>query len=134
MNSEMRRARALALLLDLLIPVAAADAVGLILTTLLWRIRPASPFAAAAIWAAVAGGALAIFLLRDASGGRARRWFALEARDAQARPPGPWGSIRRNLPLLIPGWNLFEVWPVLRDGSASRRSDRRRGTKVVPLD
>ncbi|MFN2386211.1 MAG: hypothetical protein ABR576_08000, partial [Thermoanaerobaculia bacterium] len=64
-----------------------------------------------------------------------RRWFALEARDeAPGNPPGRWGSIRRNLPLLIPFWNLAEAWPVLRDGAARRPSDRRRGIRIHPID
>ena len=45
-----------------------------------------------------ASAAVAAFLLRDRRGGRARRWLALEARRPDGRPPGAWGSIRRNLP------------------------------------
>jgi hypothetical protein len=48
----------------------------------------------------------------------------------------PWiwrasASIRRNLPLLVPVWNLIEAWPVLRRGEAQRAADRKRGLQVV---
>jgi hypothetical protein len=134
MNSEVRRARVLAFWLDLLIPAAIADGVGLLTTAALWYLRPESRALAAWIWASLAAAALMAFLLRDSRGGRARRWLALEARDENGGQPGPWASIRRNLPLLIPGWNLLEAWPVLRDGRAARRSDRRRGVWIAPCD
>lgn len=134
MNSETRRARALAFSLDLLIPAAIADGAGLLLTAAAWYLAPAICAQAAWIWLAAAAAALAAFLLRDSRGGRARRWLALQVRDPEGQPPGLWGSIRRNLPLLVPGWNLIEVWPVLRDGRAARRSDRRRGFEVAPCD
>lgn len=136
MNSEHRRARLLAFLLDLTIPALAADAAALPIAFLLGRLVPAGQAAVAGAWIFLpaAAGALAAFLLRDARGGRARKWMALELRDRTGAQPGPWGSIRRNLPLLVPGWNLIEVWPVLRDGLAPRPSDRRRGLQVVPCD
>jgi hypothetical protein len=127
----MRRARILAFLLDLLVCVAIADAASLAATVALWYWLPAWRAAIPWVWAVAAAGAIVGFLLRDASGGRARRWLALEAVDPEGLPPGPRGSIRRNLPLLVPGWNLFEVWPVLRDGAAQRPADRRRRIRVV---
>jgi len=134
MNSEMRRARAFALLLDLLIPAAIADAVGLLLTAAVWYVAPEISPRAAWIWLGAAAAALGAFLLRDGRGGRARRWLAFEVRDREGQAPGRWGSIRRNLPLLVPGWNLIEAWPILRDGRAARPSDRRRGFEVAPCD
>jgi hypothetical protein len=134
MASETRRARALACLLDLLIPASIADFIALVLTAAVWFLAPGTRAQTPWIWAVAAGAALIAFLLRDARGGRARRWLALEVRDGRHRPPGPWASIRRTLPLLIPGWNLAEAWPVLRDGTAARPSDRRLGLEVVPLD
>ncbi len=134
MNSEVRRARAFALLLDLLIPAAIADAAGLLLTAAVWYVAPESSPRAAWIWLPAAAAALFAFLLRDRRGGRARRWLALEVRDREGLTPGGWGSIRRNLPLLVPGWNLIEAWPILRDGLAARPSDRRRGFEVAPCD
>jgi hypothetical protein len=127
----MRRARILSLLLDVLLCAAPADVVGLAATVLIWRyapsVRPAVPW----VWAVLAAGATVAFLLRDARGGRARKWLALEARNPDGRPPGALGSIRRNLPLLIPLWNLYDAWPLLKDGSASRRCDRRAGTRIL---
>jgi hypothetical protein len=131
MSSEMRRARGLALLLDLLLPAAIADLAALSLTAALWFLAPGRRGLAPWIWAAAAAAATLGFLLRDTRGGRARRWLALEVRDGRGAPPGAWGSIRRNLPLLLPIWNLAEAWPVLRDGGAARPADRGRGYRVV---
>ncbi len=134
MASETRRARILACLIDLLIPAAIADVIALLLTAALWFLAPGLRAGTPWIWAVAAAAALAAFLLRDARGGRARRWLALQVRDGRHRPPGSWASIRRNLPLLIPGWNLAQAWPVLKDGTATRGSDRRLGLEVVPFD
>ncbi len=134
MNAPYRRARLLALLLDLAIPAALADAAALALSAAVWRFWPAAREETLWLWTPAAAAAVAAFLLRDARGGRARRWMALEVRRADGRPPGPWGSVRRNLPLLLPGWNALEAWPALRDGLAPRRSDRRAGFRIVPCD
>lgn len=133
MNAPRRRARALAFLLDLLICAAAADAAGLLSTAVLWSVEPLRP-AGPWIWLPAGGAGAVAFLLRDSRGGRARRWFALEARDEAGNPPGRWGSIRRNLPLVIPFWTLPEAWPVLRDGAAQRPSDRRLGIRIHATD
>ncbi len=126
----MRRIRLLALFLDVLVCAAAADAAGLVLTFLLWRYLPGARAAVPWLWAVLGLAAAVAFLLRDARGGRARRWLALEARRADGRPPGGWGSIRRNLPLLVPLWNVYDAWPLLADGEASRRSDLRTGIRI----
>jgi hypothetical protein len=131
-QSTMRRCRILALLLDLLICSIVADAAALLATAAVWIWIPTWRAALGWVWAAAAAGALSAFLLRDASGGRARRWLALEAVNPEGGPPGPLVSIRRNLPLLVPIWNLFEVWPVLRNGAAARPADRRTGIRIVP--
>ncbi len=130
----MRRLRILAFLLDLLLCSVAADAAALLATAVVWFWAPVWRGALAWIWGAAAAGALAAFLVRDASGGRARRWLALEAVRPDGGPPGAVNSIRRNLPLLVPIWNLFEVWPVLRDGAAVRPADRRTGIRIVPTN
>ena len=127
----MRRLRILAFLLDLLICTLAADAAALLATAGLWYWIPAWRGGVGWVWAAAATGALAALLLRDSSGGRARRWLALEAVAPDGGPPGPAASIRRNIPLLVPIWNLFEAWPVLRDGAAMRPADRRTGIRIV---
>ena len=129
----MRRARLLALFLDVLVCAVPADLAGLALTGIVWRFfsgaRPAIPV----LWAAAGIAATAAFLLRDVSGGRARRWLAMEARRPDGRPPGAWGSIRRNFPLIVPGWNLYDAWPLLRVGEAPRRTDRRTEIRMLRI-
>lgn len=129
----MRRARLFALFLDLLVCAAPADLAGLTLTALVWRFFPSGRSAIPAIWAAAGLAATAAFLLRDAAGGRARRWLAIEARRADGRAPGAWGSIRRNLPLVVPLWNLYDAWPLLRNADSPRRTDRRTGTGMLRI-
>jgi len=126
----MRRMRLLAFFLDVLVCALAADAVGLALTFVVWRYMPGALDAVPWLWAACGLTAVAAFLLRDRQGGRARKWLALEARRPDGRPPGAWGSIRRNLPLLVPFWNLYDAWPLRADGEAPRRSDRRTGIRI----
>jgi hypothetical protein len=129
----MRRTRLLALFLDVLACAAVADAAGLAASAFVWRLLPAARSAIPWLWAALAAAATAAFLLRDARGGRARRWLALEALRPDGRPPGAWGSVRRNFPLLLPVWNLFDAWPVLKDGEASRRCDRSTGIRIFRI-
>ena len=126
----MLRRRLLALFLDALLCASIADAVGLGSTALVWRYLPAAREAIPWMWLALALAAIGGFLLRDARGGRARRWMALEARGPDG-PPGAWGSLRRNLPLLFPGWNVYDAWPALSDGSAPRRTDSRTRTRIL---
>lgn len=127
----MRRTRLLAIFLDLVVASSVADAAGLALTGIVWRFFPDARAAIPGIWAALALAATVWFLLRDARGGRARRWLALEVRREDGRPPGAWGSIRRNLPLLFPFWNLYDAWPLMSDGEAPRRCDRRHGFRML---
>jgi len=134
MNAPYRRVRLLALFLDVAIPAALADAVALPLSAAIWRLWPSARTGTLWLWVPAAAAAVAAFLLRDAGGGRARRWMAVEVRREDGRPPGAWRSVWRNLPLLIPGWNAIEAWPALRDGLAPRRSDRRAGLRIVPCD
>jgi len=127
----MRRARLLALFLDVLVCAVPADLAGLLLTGFIWRFLPAWRGGIPAVWIVVGAAATAAFLLRDARGGRARRWLGLEARRAEGGTPGPLGSIRRNLALLVPLWNLYDAWPLLRRGDGERRTDRRTGIRIV---
>lgn len=129
----MRRARLLALFLDVLVCAAPADLAALGLTWVVWRFFPAVRAAIPGIWAAAGLAATAAFLLRDASGGRARRWLAMEARRPDGGLPGAWGSVRRNVALLVPLWNLYDAWPMLRNGESPRRTDRRTGIRMLQI-
>jgi len=126
----MRRARLLALFLDVLVAAVPADLAALALTGAVWRFLPGQRAAVPAIWAAAGVAAGIVFLLRDAGGGRARRWLAIQAVGRDGLPPGPWGSIRRNFPLIVPFWNLYDAWPLLRDETVERRTDRRTGIRI----
>lgn len=132
-NDRVRRARILAFFLDVLLCASAADLAGLSVTWAVWRLFPAFRAALPLVWAALGLAAMAAFLLRDKGGGRARRWLALEAVGGDGRPASGWDSIRRNLPLLVPIWNLVDAWPVLLDGQAPRRCDRAAGTRIVAV-
>jgi hypothetical protein len=127
----MRRARLLALFLDVLVCAVPGDLAGLLLTGFIWRFLPSWRGGIPAVWIVVGAAATGAFLLRDAGGGRARRWLALEARRPDGGPPGPLGSIRRNVPLLVPLWNLYDAWPMLRRADGERRTDRRTGIRIM---
>jgi hypothetical protein len=120
----------MALFLDVLVIAAVTDIVGLLLTGILWRYFPAGRPAVVWIWRGLAAAGVAAFLLRDARGGLSRRWLALEARRPDGRLPGVPASVGRNLALLLPLWNLYDAWPVFRQGDAPRRADRRWGTRI----
>ena len=127
----MRRARLYALFLDVLLCAVPADLAGLLLTGFTWRFAPGLRVAIPAIWIVAGAAATLSFLLRDAGGGRARRWLALEAQRPDGRPPGRLASIRRNLPLLLPVWNLYDAWPLLAGRNGERRTDRHTGIRIV---
>lgn len=127
----MLRARILAFFVDFLVCATAADLAGLGLTWAVWRLFPGFRALLPLLWTGLGLAALATFLLRDAGGGRARRWLALQAVGGDGLPPSRWASVRRNLPLLVPIWNVFDAWPVFRDGRAPRRCDRASGTRIV---
>lgn len=129
----MRRIRLLALFLDVLLCACLADVAGLTSTALVWRLLPRARFGIPWIWAFLAAAAILAFLLRDARGGRARKFLALEARGLDGRLPGIRGSIRRNLPLIIPLWNIFDAWPLVKDGDAPRRCDRATGMRILRI-
>jgi hypothetical protein len=110
------RRRLLAVLLDLLVPAAAADAVGLLLTAAVWRMPPRRGRAALGL-GALAAAAVGAFLLRDSRGGRARRWLAMEAAGAGWRPAGALGLDPTQPAPARAGWNLYDAWPLTRDGA-----------------
>ncbi len=74
------------------------------------------------------------FLARDRTGaspGKSLLGIRVVARDGAL--PGFRRSLRRNLPLLIPGWNLVEAFRVLRFPRQARPGDRLAGTLVTDL-
>jgi len=80
----------------------------------------------------ISGAALLLFLLvRDATGGRSpgKKLLGLRIVTANGKPCGLARSLVRNLPLVVPGWNLAEVWLLLTN--RDRSGDRLAGTRVV---
>lgn len=81
--------------------------------------------------------ALGLFILamifRDAWRGRSigKRLMALQIRTPGAAGWGWSRSLVRNLPLVIPGWNLVELIMVLFTADGRRTGDRLAGTRVV---
>lgn len=71
-------------------------------------------------------------LLRDGYHGRSpgKRLMGLRVDTPDGRPCTWFRSIARNLPLVIPGWNLVEVWLLLFGRDARRSGDRIAGTRV----
>ncbi len=82
-------------------------------------------------------GALLLFLLfllfRDAVGGRSmgKRFMAVEIRTRSGAPVGWLRSAARNLPLVVPGWNLVEVFMTFFAREGRRSGDRIAKTTVV---
>lgn len=72
-------------------------------------------------------------LLRDGYRGRSmgKRLFGLKIEIAGGGKCGYGRSVVRNLPLIVPGWNLVEVWFVLFSRSRRRTGDRMARTSVV---
>ena len=131
----MRRARLLALFLDVLVCAVPADLAGLALTGVVWRFLPGPRGAIPGIWAAAGGGGgRGLPAPGRAAAGRARRWLALEARrPGRARRRGRWGSIRRNFPLHRAVLEPLRRLAVLSDGTAPRRTDRRTGIRILRI-
>lgn len=70
------------------------------------------------------------FLLRDAGGASpGKRLFGLKTGIFPGRGP-LLASVARNLPLIVPGWNLLEALAVLREDQR-RPGDRLAGTFVA---
>jgi hypothetical protein len=121
------RLRALSFALDAAILACIVDAPALIVLGIAFLFFPDARL--------VEIGALAFilflltFLARDTRGGLSRKWLGFKIEDERGRPPG-WGrSFLRNLPLLVPGWNLWEAVSVLRRGDRPRPIDRLLGLR-----
>lgn len=73
------------------------------------------------------------FLVKDAGGASpGKRVVGLRVVGPDGEEPGLWSSAVRNLPLLVPGWNLFEAWSVFRRPERPRSGDRAAGTVLLP--
>ena len=73
-----------------------------------------------------------LFLLRDIGGqSPGKRLFGLRLVRVGGRPVGLFASVVRNLPMLLPGWNLFELLAVIRRPDGRRGGDRLAGTTLV---
>ena len=76
--------------------------------------------------------ALGLFLFRDAGGGSpGKKLFGLRVILAGGLKAGAFESLLRNLPLLVPGWNLIELASLLRRRDGRRPGDRAAGTLLV---
>jgi uncharacterized RDD family membrane protein YckC len=83
-------------------------------------------FRAAQVLAAV------LFLLRDAGGGSpGKKLFGLRLVQPGGLSAGAAASLVRNLPLLLPGWNLIEIAAVVRRRDGRRPGDRLARTTLV---
>jgi uncharacterized RDD family membrane protein YckC len=125
----LARQRALALALDAAIVSAAVDLPGVAALAVAFFFFPEVSLPGLG-WT-IFGATLLLWLCRDARGGLSRKWLGLEIEDRRGRPPGIGRSILRNLPLLLPGWNLYEAWRVARDGNAPRTVDSALGLRLV---
>ena len=109
-------ARILAFFLDVLLCASAADLAGLGVTWAVWRLFPAFRAALPLVWAALGLAATGRFPA-EGQGRRPGPPLACPRGRRRRRPPASgWDSIRRNLPLLVPIWNVFDAWPVFLDG------------------
>jgi len=92
-----------------------------------------SPTAVAAIWWGALGIFLAGILLRDGWRGRSPGKYLLGLRidTANGLPCSRVKSVVRNLPLIVPVWNLLEVYLVIFARNSRRTGDRIARTSVV---
>jgi uncharacterized RDD family membrane protein YckC len=73
-----------------------------------------------------------LFLVRDTGGGSpGKRLFGLRLVREGGEPVGLLASVARNIPMLVPGWNLIELLAVVRRGDGRRGGDRLAGTTLV---
>lgn len=77
--------------------------------------------------------ALALFLLRDAPAGGSpgKRLLGLRVIRVDGRPSGPRESVLRNLPVLAPVWNLYELRAISVRPDGRRPGDLLAGTAVL---
>jgi hypothetical protein len=122
------RQRALALALDAALVAAAVDLAAVPALAAVFFFFP--DVSLSFLGAAIFGISLLLWLCRDARGGLSRKWLGLEIVDRKGGRPGVVRSVLRNLPLLVPGWNLYEAWRVGR-GNRSRSVDSALGLSLA---
>jgi uncharacterized RDD family membrane protein YckC len=125
---SLARQRALALALDAAIVSAAVDLAAVPALAAAFFFFPEVPLVTLG-WV-IFGFTLLLWLCRDARGGLSRKWLGLEIVDRDGRNPGVFRSVVRNLPLLVPGWNLWEAWRVARGGDRPRSLDPALGLRL----
>ena len=123
----MGRLRALSLALDAAIFACVVDAPALVTVGLAFLFFPDAPLVEIGAFASIVF--LLAFLARDTRGGFSRKWLGFRIEDERGRPPGWARSFLRNLPLLVPGWNVWEAVSVLRHGDRPRPIDRLLGLR-----
>jgi len=123
----MGRLRVLSLGLDAVILACLVDAPALAATGLAFLFFPDARLVEIGALAFILF--LLVFLARDARGGFSRKWLGFRIEDERGRPPGWTRSFLRNLPLLVPGWNVWEAVSVLRHGDRPRPMDRLLGLR-----
>ena len=73
-----------------------------------------------------------LFLFRDTGGASpGKRLFGLSLRGEDGRPVTAAASLVRNIPMLVPGWNLVELLAVVRRRDGRRQGDRLAGTTLL---
>lgn len=76
--------------------------------------------------------AVVLFLGRDGAGGSpGKKLFGLRLVRPGGASAGLGASLVRNLPLLVPGWNLIEIAGVIRRRDGRRPGDKLAGTTLV---
>jgi uncharacterized RDD family membrane protein YckC len=93
---------------------------------------PDPPVSLARGFVAAQGVFALLFLFRDTGGGSpGKRLFGLRLVREGGRPVGLLASMGRNVPMLVPGWNLIELFAVIRRRDGRRGGDRLAGTTLL---
>jgi uncharacterized RDD family membrane protein YckC len=119
------RLRVLSAALDAFLIAAAVDVPAVVVLSVFFLVSPTLPLVPVGLAACAAS--LVGFLLRDATGGLSRKWLGFRIEKEDGRSPGWLASVLRNLPTLVPGWNLYEAYRIWRHPGESRPVDRRLG-------
>lgn len=124
--------RIAALLLDAVLGVSVALLLGTIVGFLLSTPRRIGPILVVVDWASCWVLLAAAMLLRDVvpGGSPGRRVIGLRVVGPEGQTPTVGQSIRRNLPILIPGWNLLELRSLWTYPEKARSGDRWARTRV----